>query len=118
MKEPNTSSNYFKIMFDMHRYINPAEVPYDVKGRLQFLFEAKKRYFYEELVIWMKDLFKNAKEMDEALLKNTKIIQEKLSRACYEGFSSTFKPYVNNIIQDKNSNGSFYYVKFYVSKYN
>ena len=66
----------------------------------------------------MKDLFKSSKEMDEALLKNTKMIQEKLSRACVEGFSSTFRPYINNIVQDKNSNGSFYYVKFYVSKYN
>jgi hypothetical protein len=97
--------------------VQPVDLPSDLKSRLQYLFNIKKRFFYEELIMWVKDLFNNSKEMDEALLKNTKIIQEKLSKACYEGFSAKYRAYLHNIVQDKNSNANIYYARYYVSKY-
>jgi len=81
------------------------------------MFDIKKRYFYEELFIWFKDLFSTNKEFEEMLLKNTKSIQEKINRGCLQGFSSCFKLFVNNISQDQTASGNYSYVKFYVAKY-
>ena len=92
-------------------------MPSNVKDRLNALFKLKKRYFYEEITFWLKDLVSSTKEIDDILLKNTRAIFEKLSKNNYNTFSSTFHLYQKNIQEDKNSKGQFYDVKFYISKY-
>ncbi len=104
----------FKIF---QRYINRVHLPSSVKERLNYLFKIKKKYFYEELVSWFQDIVGSLKEFDELLMKNTRIIYEKLSKTNYPFFSKTFSSYKNNIVEDKNSKGQFYDVKFYISKY-
>lgn len=64
----------------------------------------------------MKDLVKTIKELDEILLKNTRAINEKLSKNIYPIFADYFKLYMNNVVEDKTSKGQFYDVKFYLSK--
>jgi hypothetical protein len=81
------------------------------------MFDVKKRYFYDEMYIWFKDLFNSNKEFEEMLLKNTKSLQEKLSRGCVSGFSECYKPFLNSISQDSSTGNNFSYVKFYASKY-
>jgi len=92
-------------------------LPSNVKERLNALFKIKKRFFYEEIVSWLKDLVGSSKEIDEILLKNTRVISEKISKNNYNTFCNTFNLYLKNITEDKNSKGQFYDVKFYVSKY-
>jgi len=92
-------------------------LPYDVKDRLTALFNVKKKYFYEEMIYWLKDLVKSIKEFDTVLMKNTRVVYDKLSRNNYNIFCSVFRPYVKNIVEDPNSKGQFYDVRYYTSKY-
>lgn len=92
-------------------------LPFDVKERLAALFNVKKKYFYEEMIYWLKDLVKSIKEFDTILMKNTRVVYDKLSRNNYHNFCSVFRPYVKNIAEDPSSKGQFFDVKYYTSKY-
>ena len=60
--------------------MKPREFPSEIKERIKYLFNIKKRYFYEEITFWLKDLAKSGKEMDNLLLKHARVYQEKISR--------------------------------------
>ena len=100
-----------------YRYIDKIKLPHSVKERLQHLFNIKKRYFYEELQIWLSDLASSNKEIDEILMKNSRIIYERLSKNNYKAFVTNFSIFIKNIIEDTSSNGNYYEIKFYVNKY-
>jgi len=60
---------------------------------------------------------KNQKEVDEILIKNSRMIYDRLSKANYKAFASVYPVFLKSVAEDPSSNGNYYDIKYYVSKY-
>ena len=96
--------------------MNKYTLSFDFVERMTELFNIKKKFFYEELVLWMAPTMIEGGKVSENVLKNTRVIFEKISKNNLAYFKKTYPEYVGNIVEDKN-NASNLTVKFYVNKF-
>jgi len=86
---------------------------FDFNERLEDLFTQRKKFFYEELVMWLLPTTLEKTKISEIILKDTRMIYEKISKNNLAFFRRIYPEYINNIIEDKNN---YLTIKYFVNK--
>lgn len=98
------------------RYVNKYTLSYDFNERLIELYNLRKKYFMEELIQWLSPTLLDRTKISENILKNTRVIYEKISKNNISFFEKTYPHYLNSVTEDK-GNPNFLTLKFYVNKF-
>ena len=79
------------------------------------LFAQRKKFFLEELVLWLSPTLLEKPKISEQILKNTRVVYEKVSKNNLVFFKKTYPEYIGNVSEDK-SNSGYSMIKYYVNK--
>ena len=95
--------------------MNKHKLSFDFTQRMEDLFTQRKKFFIEELIQWLSPTLLDKAKISEQILKNTRVIYEKVSRSNLAFFKKTYPEYIANISEDK-SNSGYSMIKYYVNK--
>lgn len=87
-----------------------------MKERIKEILKYKKKFFYEELIVFLTPTILDKKIVEETIIKNTRTINEKINKSNVNFYKNTYPLHTQNIKEDKNNPGN-YTIKFYISKF-